>query len=313
MSKANTESMAKSHNLNRLAYFAAVVETGSFTNAANRLGVTKAVVSSQVTQLEDELKATLLVRNTRKVSPTEAGQIFYMRCTSILNEAEEAFSELSHLSEQPVGLLRMTAPNDYGTAIVARVVTAFRHQYPECQVELYLGDGHSDLLAGELDLAIRVGWLRDSTLLARKLGGFRQFLVGAGDKSGRFDHIQHPRDLATAPFVANKALSDPLHWLFENPAGETVSVKMQSDLSINSAPAIMAAVEEGAGLAILPDYLVRDRLTSGALTQVLSAWQLPEGGIFVVLPASKFRAAKVSVFTEMLRQAEKIRGSGRAP
>ncbi|MCZ4354905.1 LysR substrate-binding domain-containing protein, partial [Roseovarius aestuarii] len=82
--------------------------------------------------------------------------------------------------------------------------------------------------------------------------------------------------------------------------------------SIDSAPAIMAAVEEGAGLAILPDYLVHDRLTSGALTQVLPAWQLPEGGIFVVLPASKFRAAKVSVFTEMLRQAEKIRGNGRA-
>jgi DNA-binding transcriptional LysR family regulator len=309
MLKANTDSMAKSHNLNRLAYFAAVVETGSFTNAADRLGVTKAVVSSQVTQLEDELKATLLVRNTRKVSTTEAGRLFYMRCTSILNEAEEAFSELTHLSEQPVGLLRLTAPNDYGTAFVAPLVAAFRRQYPECQVELYLGDDHSDLMAGALDLAIRVGWLRDSTLLARKLGGFRQFLVGAGDMSGRFDHIQHPSDLATAPFVANKALSDPLHWLFENSAGETVPVTMQSDLSIDSAPAIMATVEEGAGLAILPDYLVRDRLNSGALTQVLPAWQLPEGGIFVVLPAAKFRAAKVSVFTEMLRQAEKIRGS----
>ncbi|OCX65721.1 LysR family transcriptional regulator [Thioclava sp. SK-1] len=302
--------MAKSHNLNRLAYFAAVVETGSFTNAADRLGVTKAVVSSQVTQLEQELQTALLVRNTRKVSATEAGKLFYTRCASILNEAEEAFSELSQLSEQPMGTLRMTAPNDYGTAIVAPLVAAFRRQYPECQVELYLGDDHRDLMAGALDLAIRVGWLRDSTLLARKLGGFRQLLVGAGDKSGQFDYIQHPSDLATSPFVANKALSDPLHWLFENTAGETASVTMQSDLSIDSAPAIMAAVEEGAGLAILPDYVVRDRLTSGALTQVLPAWQLPEGGVFAVLPAAKFRGAKASVFIEMLRQAEKIRSSG---
>ncbi|RPE71587.1 DNA-binding transcriptional LysR family regulator [Pacificibacter maritimus] len=302
--------MAKSHNLNRLAYFAAVVETGSFTNAADRLGVTKAVVSSQVTQLEQELQTALLVRNTRKVSATEAGKLFYTRCASILNEAEEAFSELSQLSEQPMGTLRMTAPNDYGTAIVAPLVAAFRHQYPECQVELYLGDDHRDLMAGGLDLTIRVGWLRDSGLSARKLGGFRQCLVGAGDMSGRFDHIQHPSDLATAPFVANTALSDPLHWLFENAAGETVPVAMQSELSIDSAPAIMSAVEQGAGLAILPDYLVRDRLTSGALMQVLPAWQLPEGGIYAVLPAAKFRAAKVSVFTEMLRQAEKIRGRG---
>lgn len=310
MPKVNSEIMAKSHNLNRLAYFAAVVETGSFTNAADRLGVTKAVVSSQVTQLEQELKATLLVRNTRKVSATEAGQLFYTRCTSILNEAEEAFSELSQLSEQPVGTLRMTAPNDYGTAIVAPLVAAFRREYPDCRVELYLGDGHSDLMAGDLDLAIRVGWLRDSTLLARKMGGFRQLLVGTSDSPGQFDHIHHPNDLSAVSFVANKALPDPLNWLFENSASETVSVKLQSDLSIDSAPAIMAAVKEGAGLAILPDYLVRDHLVSGALTHVLPDWHLPEGGIFVVLPASKFRAAKVSVFTEMLRHAERSRGSG---
>ena len=302
--------MAKSHNLNRLAYFAAVVETGSFTNAADRLGVTKAVVSSQVTQLEQELKTTLLVRNTRKVSATEAGQLFYKRCTSILNEAEEAFSELSQLSELPVGTLRMTAPNDYGTAIVAPLVAAFRRQYPDCQVELYLGADHSDLMAGDLDMAIRVGWLRDSTLLARKMGGFKQLLVGAGDARGRFDHIRHPNDLSAVSFIANKALSDPLQWRFKAATGETVLAKLQSDLSIDSAPAIMAAVKEGAGLAILPDYLVRDQLASGTLTHVLPEWYLPEGGIFAVLPASKFRAAKVSVFTEMLRQAEKARGSG---
>lgn len=309
MLNLNSEEMSKAHNLNRLAYFAAVVETGSFTNAADRLGVTKAVVSSQVTQLEQELKTTLLVRNTRKVSATEAGRLFYTRCTSILNEAEEAFSELSQLSEQPVGTLRMTAPNDYGTAIVAPLVAAFRRKHPDCQVELNLGDDHSDLMAGDLDLAIRVGWLRDSTLAARRLGGFRQLLVGAGADSRQFDYMRHPNDLPAAPFIANKALSDPLQWLFENAAGETVSVKLQSDLLIDSAPAIMTAVREGAGLAILPDYLVSDHLASGTLTNVLPDWQLPEGGIFVVLPASKFRAAKVSAFTTMLRQAEKKRGS----
>ncbi|QHQ34414.1 LysR family transcriptional regulator [Algicella marina] len=299
--------MSKAHNLNRLAYFAAVVETGSFTNAADRLGVTKAVVSSQVTQLEQELKATLLVRNTRKVSTTEAGRLFYTHCTSILNQAEEAFSELSQLSEKPVGTLRMTAPHDYGTAVIAPLVASFRRQYPDCQVELYLGDDHSDLMAGDLDLAIRIGWLRDSTLLARKLGGFRQVLVGAGANSGQFDRIRHPDDLAAAPFIANKALSDPLQWQFQGADGDTVTAKLQSHLSIDSAPAIMAAVKEGAGLAILPDYLVQEHVASGLLTRILPEWHLPEGGIFAVLPASKFRAAKVSAFTEMLRHAEKAR------
>lgn len=304
----NSHGMSKTHNLNRLAYFTAVVETGSFTKAAQRLGVTKAVVSSQVTQLESELKATLLVRNTRKVSATEAGKLFYARCTSILNEAQLAFSEMSQLSEQPVGTLRMTAPNDYGTAIVAPLVAAFRRQHPDCQVELYLGDGHSDLMAGELDLAIRVGWLRDSSLLARKVRGFRQLLVGAGADTGQFDHVRHPDDLSAIPFVANMALPDPLQWLFENAAGETATVQWQSDLSIDSAPAIMSAVGEGAGLAILPDFLVQDHLATGTLTHVLPDWHLPEGGIYVVLPAANFRTAKVTAFTTMLRQAEKVRG-----
>jgi DNA-binding transcriptional LysR family regulator len=310
MLKANSGNMVKSHNLNRLAYFAAVIETGSFTKAADRLGVTKAVVSSQVTQLEQELKTALLVRNTRKVSSTDAGRLFYLRCTSILNEAEEAFNEVSQLSEHPVGTLRLTAPNDYGTTVVAPLVAAFRRQYPGCQVELYLGDEISDLMEGELDLAIRVGWLRDSTLLARKLGGFQQLLVGSGKASDLFKDVGHPNDLAHVPFIANRALSEPLHWRFQNAAGETAPVTVQSNLTIDSAPAILAAVENGAGLAILPDYLVRDRLTSGTLTQVLPAWHLPEGGIFLVLPAAKFRAAKVTVFTKMLRQAEKLRENG---
>lgn len=304
---ANNPGMTKAHNLNRLAYFAAVVETGSFTRAADRLGVTKAVVSSQVTQLEQELKSTLLVRNTRKVSATEAGRLFYARCASILTEAQEAFSELSQLSEQPMGTLRLTAPNDYGTAIVAPLVVAFRREHPDCRVELYLGDDHSDLMAGDLDLAIRVGWLRDSTLMARKLGGFRQHLVGAGGNFRLFDQIRHPDDLSSAPFIANRALPDPLRWLFTNADGETVPVNLQSDLSMDSAPAIMAAVAEGAGLAILPDYLVRDHLASGVLTHVLPDWSLPEGGIFVVLPASRFRAAKIRAFTDMLGQAERLR------
>lgn len=299
--------MSKAHNLNRLSYFAAVVETGSFTNAAERLSVTKAVVSSQVTQLEQELQATLLVRNTRKVSTTEVGKIFYEHCASILNEAEEAFSALSQLTEKPIGTLRVTAPNDYGKAIVTPLVAAFRRNYPDCQVELYLGDNHSDLMAGNLDLAIRVGWLHDSGLLARKLGVFKQLLVGPADKFALLSHIKHPNDLVGIDFIANTAISDPLQWHFKTTGNKRISVKLKSNLSINSAPAIKEAVKNGAGLAILPDYLVQKDLIEGKLIQVLPDWQLPEGDISAVLPASKFRAGKVTAFIEMLRRAEKAR------
>ncbi|GHA43795.1 LysR family transcriptional regulator [Amylibacter ulvae] len=299
--------MPKSRNLNRLAYFAAVVETGSFTNAGVRLGVTKAVVSSQVTQLEQELQTTLLVRNTRKVSATEAGQAFYIACASILHEADDAFNQISERTQMPAGTLRITAPNDYGIAIITPVVAAFRSRYPDCKVELYLNDGHSDLMAGDLDLAIRVGWLRDSTLRVRKIRRFRQILVGAADRVEQLGRINHPTELRNVDFIANKALSDPMNWNFENDDAQSVSVKLNGGLCIDSAGAILQAVKDGAGLAILPDYLVHEQLQRGELLHVLPDWSLAEGGIFAVLPVSKFRPAKVTVFVEMLRSAEKER------
>ncbi len=295
--------MVRARNLNRLAYFAAVVETGSFTRAAERLGVTKAVVSAQVTQLELELKTTLLVRNTRKVSATEAGLAFYTRCASILQDADDAFSELSQLSDRPLGTLRMTAPHDYGTVVVTPVVAAFRRKYPECKVELHLGDSHSDLMSGELDLAIRVGWLRDSGLIARKIGGFQQVLVGAVKDVAKLGAIEHPAELQSLDFIANMSLSDPLQWAFEDQEKQGVSVKLANTLSIDSAPAILEAVKGGAGVAILPDFLVREDLHTGKLIQVLPNWTLPEGGIFAVYPASKFRPVKVTAFVDMLRDA----------
>lgn len=117
--------MTGASSLNRLAYFTAVVETGSFTAAAERLGITKAVVSQQVARLESDCRTTLLVRSTRKVRTTEAGQQFYHRCALILKEAEEAFEELSEAASEPTGTLRLTAPFDYGIGVVVPAITAF--------------------------------------------------------------------------------------------------------------------------------------------------------------------------------------------
>ena len=166
-------------NLNRLTYFVAVVDTGSFTKASERLGITKSVVSQQVAQLEEELRTTLLIRTTRRVHPTEAGRLFHTRCVMILREAEDAFGELALSSAEPTGTLRITAPNDYGIAVVIPAITAFVARYPACRVEQTLGDQTMDLSSGQVDLAIRVGWLADSSLQARRIGSFRQLLVGA--------------------------------------------------------------------------------------------------------------------------------------
>ncbi len=140
-------------NLNRLAYFAAVVDAASFTKAADRLGITKAVVSQQVARLEQELKTGLLVRTTRRVEPTEAGRLLHARSVMILGEAENAFAELAQSNAEPMGLLRIAAQNDYGACTLAPLVAAFSRKYRACRVDLILADSKIDLVANQIDLS----------------------------------------------------------------------------------------------------------------------------------------------------------------
>ncbi len=251
-------------NLNRLAYFAAVVDTGSFTRAAERLGITKAVVSQQVAQLERDLGTSLLVRTTRRVHPTEAGRMFHARCVMILREAEDAFDELAQAAAAPTGTLRITAPNDYGTAIVVAVVTAYAARYPNCRVELTLEDQTVDLASGQIDMAIRVGWLVDSSLQARKIGSFRQCLVGAPAFTDRIAAARDPDDLVTLPFIANMALREPLLWQFSRGDLDRRAVRLQASIAIDTTPGVLAAVRAGGGLSVLAGFPGGRRSGGGA-------------------------------------------------
>ena len=291
-------------NLNRLAYFAAVVETGSFTRAAERLGITKAVVSQQVAQLERDLQTSLLVRTTRRVQPTETGRMLHARCVMIFREAEDAFDELAQAASEPTGTLRITAPNDYGTVVVVAVLTAFTARYPACRVELTLSDETVDLVSGRIDMAIRVGWLTDSSLQARKIASFRQLLVGAPSFADRIAAARDPEDLATLPFIANMALREPLLWQFSRGDLDRRAVRMQASIAIDTTPGVLAAVRAGGGLSVLPDFLVTDDLASGKLSNAFPEWRLPSGGIYTVYPAARFRPPKVTAFVEMLIAAE---------
>jgi DNA-binding transcriptional LysR family regulator len=291
-----------------MAPFAAVVETGSFTQAATRLSITKAVVSQQVTNLEQEVKATLLIRSTRSVTPTEAGREFYLRCRHIIKEAEDAFNLLSQSTEIPTGTLRMAAPLDYGATILTPVVTAFRRAYPSCRLALKLGDHINDVFTEDLDLAIRVGWLSDSSLQARKIGNFQQLVVVSTAYVDSLGLLNRPDDvLEKAEFVANLALTDPITWTFTRASNETEKVRFESGLMLDTSAALLQALKADAGLSVLPDYSVYDALKSGEFRVVLLDWTLRAGGIYVVYPPARLRPAKVTKFVEMLVETEKRR------
>ncbi|WP_420009778.1 LysR substrate-binding domain-containing protein [Xanthomonas sacchari] len=286
-------------NLNRLAYFAAVVDTGSFTRAAERLGITKTVVSQQVAKLEAELKTALLMRTTRRVEPTEAGRLLHARSVSVLRQVEDAIGEVTRSNVEPSGVLRVAAPNDYGTSRIAPLAAAFTRRHPACQVELILADTRIDPVASQVDLSIRVGWLDDSSLHARRIGDFRQCLVATPELASALA-VANPDDLAQVPFVANSALREPLIWHFVKDDFERRTVRMRQALSTNATPAVLAATLAGGGVSVLPDFLVADALAAGTLVAVLPDWSLPAGGIHVVYPTARFRPSKVTAFVEML-------------
>lgn len=288
-----------SYSLNRLPYFVSVVEAGSFSAAARQLGVAKAVVSHQVAKLEDELGATLLIRTTRKVRPTDEGMRFYTHCSEILRRSGEAIEELREESKTPTGTLRLTAPFDYGMQVVVPAVQSFMERYKGVKVELSLDDPQIDIVESNIDLSIRVGWLRDSTAQMRKIAPFQQIAVAAPRLLRSAATPKQPADLTVLPFVANMALANPLRGVFAK-GSQSETVNFEAPLSADRTAVVHASVRAGLGFAILPDFLVKQDLERGDLRTLLPDWNLPEGGIFAVFPPSRFRPAKTRAFVEIL-------------
>ncbi len=289
-------------NLNRLAVFVALVRAGSFTAAAEQLGLTKAMVSQHLARLEQELGVTLLVRSTRRMALTEAGVTFHADCVRLLADAEAAIERAGTARDQPSGTLRLTTSLDYGNAVIVPLLASFMRKHPAVQVDLVLSDHVSDIIAERFDLAIRGGWLRDSSLRATRLGGFRQVLVAAPAYLAERGTPKRVEELAAHGAVAMSALSNPLRWTFTARQGKRNTVRPQAVAQANSAAAVRGLVLAGVGIAVLPDYLVESDVRTGRLVALLAHLHLPDGGIHAVYPGPR-APAKVRAFIEHLQAA----------
>lgn len=288
-------------NLNRLAAFAAVVESGSFTAAAEKLGLTKAMVSQHVTRLEKELGVSLLTRTTRKVTPTEIGATFHAECAQVLQELEAAVARVGGRSEVPGGTLRLTVAEDYGSAVVVPAIVGFMNKYPGMKVELVATDQVVDLIAGRFDLAIRTGWLRDSSLRATRLGDFDQIVAAAPAYLKKFGTPRRPADLAKHRWIAITLLRSALTWTFTSKDGKTQTMRVTAAASTNSTASLRAFMREGAGISILPSYMLDADIRAGRLVRLLPNWSLPQGGVHAVYPNARYTSAKVRAFVDFLR------------
>lgn len=292
--------MQRDVNLNRLAVFVALVRARSFTAAAAQLGMTKAMVSQHLLRLERELGVTLIVRSTRRMALTEAGTAFHADCVLLLEQAQIAIERLGDRRNTPTGTLRLTTSTDYGMSVIAPALADFHRLHPSLQIDLVINDQISDLIAERFDLGIRIGWLRDSSLRAARLGSFRQRVVATPAYLAERGMPRRPEDLATHPWIAMSALSSPLRWTFTRGNGTRRIVRMTQAMQANNAAAIRALVLSGAGVSVLPDYLVQDDIQGGRLHVLLAQYRLPEGGIHAVYPDPQ-PPAKVRAFIDFVR------------
>ncbi len=287
--------------LQRLALFAAVFETGGFTAAARRLGVVKALVSQQIGRLEAELGTTLFLRTTRRVVPTDAGQRLYEECAPLLTALEDSLARASG-EATPSGLLRITASADYAASVLAPLLTLFGTRHPQLQIEVVASDQVLDLVGERIDLAIRAGFLRDSSLHALKLGSFEQGVVASPEYLRRAGMPQQPHDLAAHRWVALTLLAAPLTWAFVAADGSRSTARVTAAMRVNSPAALLGLVRNAAGISVMADFTVADDIRDGRLLRLLPQWQLPEGGMYAVYPSTRHIPAKLRLFLEVLRE-----------
>ncbi|MBY4695175.1 LysR family transcriptional regulator [Burkholderia latens] len=288
-------------NLNRLAIFVAVVDAGSLTAAAERLGLAKTVVSTHMQRLESEVGANLLVRTTRRLSVTDAGRVFYDACRDIVRATESALDAVSSDAGPLRGRLRVSVPIDYGALVVAPAIVALREAHPGLDVELIANDRIADLVADNLDVAIRIGRLADSNYRAAQLGEYEKWVVASPAFVARHGLPRDPDALAALPFVMLSTLSRPHTLELHHASGAHASVRCVAPIVSNTATACRAIALAGGGFGLLTDFSIADDLATGRLVRLLPAWRSARAGIHAVYPPTRLPSPKVRAFIDAMK------------
>lgn len=285
--------------LDEMEIFAEVVEAGGFSAAARRLNLSKSAVSKQVSRLEDRLGVRLLNRTTRRLSLTEAGTTFYAACRRVLDEAAAAEQAVSNLAAAPRGLLKLNAPMSFGFLHLGPAIPAFHARYPQVTVDAAMNDRFVDLVEEGYDVAIRIGALRDSSLVARRLAPCRAVLCASPDYLDRRGRPQRPEDLAGHDCLLYANSASPREWTLQGPRGRQ-TVPVDGPLIANNGDMLCGAALAGMGIVRLPTFIVGHQLRKGRLEVVLADHPLPEQGIHAVYPHGRNLSPKVRVFVDFL-------------
>lgn len=281
--------------------FVRVVETGSFSKAAREFNTTQPTVTKHVAAAEARLKVRLLNRNTRGVSLTEPGALYYEKCKTIVRDVQEADSVVKLRQSQAQGLLRIGTSVAFGRRVVVPLALEFMARHPLVQVDLSFEDRYVDLVGQGIDVAIRMGKLADSSLGARFLGMNPWVMVAAPAYLERHGTPRRAQDLSAHVALIYSSVVGADVWQMHTPKGEAVTVPVSGRLRSNNVSAVLAAARDGLGIALMPRYVASDSLATGQVLEVLGDHALPEQEIHAVFPSPKLVSRKVSSFVAFLQ------------
>lgn len=270
------------NHLRHMAVFAKVVDMGSFRAAAKELGLAPSRISHTISDLEAYLGVTLLYRTTRKLLLTNEGQILYAHVTDMMGNAEAGLNELSMLAQEPIGALKISLPAFMTTSTISAGIATFAHLYPKVSMSLNYTDNIQDILDEGIDLSIRVGWLENSSMMSRKLGGSKRRLVTSQRYLEEHSLPTHPSDLKDWDWIGFQRRPNTIE-LISN-VGEICSIHQHSRVSVNSAEALQFMVRQNLGITVLPEHLVTECLSTGEFVHILPEWTLEPLGYYAVWP-----------------------------
>lgn len=291
-------------DLDTLETFATAVRTGSFAAAARVLGITPAMVGRRIQGLEQRYGARLIERTTRAQRLTEAGETFLRRAEAVLDAAADLDDSMSAAPGRLEGRIRMTGPATLGVYALAGTVARFQSANPAVTVEMILADRRMDLVADGFDFAVRIAELRDSSMIARRVGTYRLMLVASPAYLARHGAPAVPADLSTARCLINLNMTPRNRWPLSRNGKQEIA-EVEGGLQIDNGEALRVATLEGAGISYMPVDLVRDDLAAGRLVPILAGWQMLTIPIHLVHPSRRV-PQRVAALMDMLADELRI-------
>jgi DNA-binding transcriptional LysR family regulator len=286
--------------LTSMRVFVRVVDVGSFARASEKMDVSRASVTKHVAQLEAHLGSRLLQRTTRRLSLTEAGRSYYERCAQILRDVEEAEATVTHQRVEPRGTLRINCAHSFGALYLGPVLAEYAGRFPGVALDVVLADRVVDMVDEGFDLAVRIGQLRDSNLVGRRLATTRMTAVASPAYLAKHGVPAAPVDLQRHDCLGYTYWSTNDIWHFEDADGRGVIAHTKPRIRANNGDVLAAAAIAGAGVALQPTFIVQPAIATGRLAAILTDYRAVELGIFAVYPSRQFLPAKVKTFVDLL-------------